>query len=88
MLCDVTSNVLDNSPSWLHSFQVRDSGLDRDVESFYLVPVLAVDSTGRMGRSEVNVTLADVNDKAPEFDEIDFDISVPEDEAIDAGQLR
>lgn len=61
--------------------------MDRDDQDQYIIQVLAVDSGGRTGSATVYITIEDINDKPPVFNETNPSVLIPEDEATEAGDF-
>ena len=54
------------------------ASLDRETRSFYELLVFAVDGGGLSGAATIRLTVADVNDNAPQFSLSSYQISIPE----------
>ena len=59
-------------------------GLDADTQATYTFNVTAQDSTGRADQTTVTITVIDVNDNDPEFDQSTIGLRIFEEEQVEA----
>lgn len=52
--------------------------LDREITAFYTLDVIAIDSAGNNGTTSVRISLLDINDEAPMFNQMSYTAYVRE----------